>query len=226
MTTLSRLSRYPTLALLLGLSMLQTACSTEPPPAVEIVSSPGEGFRIVSVAEGLQHPWGMAFLPDDRILVTERPGRLRMIENGRLLPDEISGLPLNIIASGQGGLLDVAIHPDFADNGLVYVSYSGSGDRGMGTEVARGRLEGMSLQDTEVIFSALPKSGGGRHFGSRLLFHPDGHLYISLGDRGDRPHGQDLGTHPGSLIRLLPDGTVPADNPFVGQAGVRPEIYT
>ena len=191
---------------LLGLGLPTAGCSTEPPPEVEIVSSPGDEVRGVPLVGGLAHPWGMAFLPDGRILVTERPGRLRMVENGQLLPDEISGLPLTILASGQGGLLDVAIHPDFTENGLVYISYAGSGSGGIGTEVARGRLDGMTLRDTEVIFQALPKSGGGRHFGSRLLFSPDGHLFVSLGDRGHRPNGQDRGTHAGSLIRLLPDG--------------------
>jgi glucose/arabinose dehydrogenase len=124
-------------------------------------------------------------------------------------------------------LLDVALHPGFDVNRLVYFSYAGSGNGGWGTEVARGRLEGMALQDVEVIFRALPKSrGGGRHFGSRLLFAPDGTLYVTLGERGSRDRAQDLGDHAGSVIRLTDDGGVPKDNPFVTVPGARPEIFT
>jgi glucose/arabinose dehydrogenase len=122
--------------------------------------------------------------------------------------------------------MDVALHPRFTDNGLVYLSYAADLPGGRGTHVARGRLQGHHLRDVEVIFRAQPGFGGGRHFGSRLLFDPDGYLFITLGDRGNRPNGQDLGNHPGSIIRLHDDGSVPDDNPFVGRAGVRPEIYT
>jgi len=121
-------------------------------------------------------------------------------------------------------LPDVALHPDFADNRWVYLSYAASGPGGYGTEVARGRLRGDRLEDLEVIFRALPKESGGRHFGSRLVFDRGGHLYITLGDRGHRPNGQDLGTHTGSIVRVHDDGSVPADNPFTG--GERPEIFT
>lgn len=182
-------------------------------------------FKLVVLVQGLDHPWGLAFLPDGRLLVTERSGQLRLIENGRLHPDPIKGLPA-VSSYGQGGLLDVALHPDFERNRLVYLSYAAAGSGGFGTEVARGRLTGHRLENVEVIFRALPKSGGGRHFGSRLVFADDGLLYISLGDRGDRPNGQDLSTHAGSIIRVHDDGRVPNDNPFVGKSGARPEIYT
>ena len=176
------------------------------------------------VTDGLSHPWGLAFLPDGDILITERRGSLRLVRDGALLPDPVAGLP-PIDQHGQGGLLDVALHPDFSSNRLVYLSYAGRGDDGYSTEVLRGRLEGDSLADVEVIFRATPKTDGKRHFGSRLLFGPDGKLYVSLGDRGDRPSAQDLASHNGSLLRLNPDGSVPADNPFVGRDGAQPEIW-
>ena len=219
-----RLTKGSALSLALGVAI--SACSADSVAPTESISSQQHRFQVDTVVEGLEHPWGLAFMPDGRMLVTERPGRLRIIENDRLLPEVITGLPDNISAQGQGGLLDVALHPEFTENRLLFLSYAGSGSGGAGTEVARGRLDGMALEDVEVIFRALPKSGGGRHFGSRLLFTPQGHIYISLGDRGHRPNGQDLTTHAGSLIRLYPDGTVPKDNPFVGRADALPEIYT
>jgi glucose/arabinose dehydrogenase len=182
-------------------------------------------FKLVVLIEGLDHPWGLAFLADGRMLVTERSGRLRLIDNGRLDPDPIRGLPA-VSSYGQGGLLDVIPHPDFERNRLVYLSYAAAGAGGFGTEVARGRLIEHRLEDVEVIFRALPKFDGGRHFGSRLVFGNDGLLYISLGDRGHRPNGQDLSTHPGSIIRVRDDGSVPEDNPFVAEPGARPEIFT
>ena len=178
------------------------------------------------VSDGLEHPWSVAFLPDGRFLVSERPGRLRIIEaDGRLLAQPVGGLPA-IEANGQGGLLDVVLHPHFTSNRWVYFSYNEAGRGGMGTAVARGRLQGMQLQDTQVLFRMSPKSSGGRHFGSRLVFDRQGYLFVTLGDRGDRPRAQDLGDHAGSVIRLHDDGTIPADNPFVGRKGTRPEIYS
>ncbi len=182
-------------------------------------------FKLVVLVQGLNHPWGLAFLSDGRLLVTERSGQLRVIDNGRLVSDPIQGVPA-VSAYGQGGLLDVALHPDFERNRLVYLSYAAAGAGGFGTEVARGKLAGHRLENVEVIFRALPKFDGGRHFGSRLVFGDDGLLYISLGDRGYRPNGQDLSTHPGSIIRVRDDGSVPEDNPFVGKPGARAEIFT
>ena len=185
-------------------------------------------FEVVTVAQGLEHPWSLAFLPDGTLLVTERPGRLRVINKGQLRPQAVTGLPGNIAAVGQGGLLDVALHPAFASNRLLYFSYAGHGEGGIGTEVARARLSPAAsrLENLEVIFRALPKSRGGRHFGSRLVFGTDGYLYITLGDRGDMWRAQDLNDHAGSVIRLNDDGSVPASNPFVQQAAARPEIFT
>jgi glucose/arabinose dehydrogenase len=183
-------------------------------------------FSVQTIVTNLSHPWGMAFLPDGNILITERNGRLRLVENGKLNPEPVRGLP-EIAVTGQGGLLDVALHPDFENNRWVYLSYAARGEDGYGTEVVRGRLEGMELKDVEKIFAAVPKSmEGGRHFGSRLLFAPDGKLFITLGDRGGQDRAQKLDDHAGSLIRLNDDGTVPEDNPFVKTGNAKPESYT
>ncbi|MET0015415.1 MAG: PQQ-dependent sugar dehydrogenase [Sedimenticola sp.] len=182
-------------------------------------------FRVVPLVKGLEHPWGMAFLPDGRILVTERPGQLRLIDNNRLLPEPVGGLP-EIAARGQGGLLDVALHPDYEDNGWIYLAYSAPGDGGIGTEVGRGRLQDNRLVEWQRLFRLLPKSGTGYHFGSRLVFDRAGYLYITLGDRGERKRAQQLDDHAGSVIRLHDDGRVPVDNPFVKRNDARPEIYS
>ncbi len=181
--------------------------------------------RIVTLAQGLEHPWSMAFLPDGRILVTERSGRLRLVENGRLASQPISGLP-NIISVGQGGLLDVVLHPDYQKTGWIYLSYSAPGPAGMGTEVARARLAGNRLQDLEVIFRLERKSPTAHHFGSRLTFDRAGYLYISIGDRGERPRAQMLHDHAGSIIRIHDDGRIPADNPFTSRSDAKPEIFS
>jgi len=182
--------------------------------------------RYEIVATGLDHPWGMAFLPDGRLLVTERSGTLRLIDpDGRLHPEPIGGLPATR-QYGQGGLLDVALHPDFATNRWVYLSYAAQGTRGWGTAVARGRLHDRTLQDVEVLFRMQPQDDKTRHFGSRLVFDNQGYLFITLGDRGTRNRAQDLNDHAGSVIRLHDDGRIPADNPFVGRDDARPEIYS
>jgi len=196
-----------------------------PGTAGEVEKTESGPVRIHIVARGLEHPWGLAFLPEGRMLVTERPGRLRIVNPDGSVSPPLSGLP-KITTRGQGGLLDVALHPRFEDNGLVYLSYAANGPGGVGTEVARGRLEGNALVATEVIFRAMPKGRGGRHFGSRLVFHPDGSLFVTLGDRGDRPRAQRLDDHAGSVIRIDDKGVVPPNNPFVGRSGVKPEIFS
>jgi glucose/arabinose dehydrogenase len=193
--------------------------------AADVIKTKEHNLRIVKMISGLEHPWGHTFLPDNRILITERPGRLRIVEKGRLNPDPVAGLP-EIVARGQGGLLDVALHPDFATNQLVYFSYSGAGAGGIGTDVARGKLVGNRLEGVEVIFRMDPKSNTGHHFGSRLVFDREGYLYITLGDRGEKQRAQRPDDHAGSVIRLHDDGRVPADNPFVGLKDWRPEKYT
>jgi glucose/arabinose dehydrogenase len=190
-----------------------------------------QDFKVTTVVGKLANPWGMAFLPNGDVLVTERPGQLRLIQNGRLVDEPITGLPA-IREYGQGGLLGIALHPDFATNRLVYLSYAGEENGNFGTEVLRGRLAGMALAESEVIFKAQPKRRGPVHFGSRLVFYPDGTLFISLGDRGASPAegmdhpAQTLDNHLGSLIRINDDGSAPGDNPFVGVAHARPEVYT
>ena len=213
------------------LAVLMLACagaaSATTPGAYTIQPSERHAVRVTILTRGLEHPWSLAFLPDGRMLVTERPGRLRYVEaDGTLDPNPIGGLPAAVAQAGQGGLHDVALHPDFARNRLVYIAYAGSGGGGYGTELARGRLDGHRLADVEVLFRALPKSRGGRHFGGRVAFDGKGHVFLTLGDRGDRPRAQDPGDHAGSVIRLAENGGVPPDNPFVPVAGARPEIFS
>jgi len=182
-------------------------------------------FQVITVASGLGHPWSMAFLPSGDILVTERSGTLRLIRNGVLQDDPVAGLPEISAQQDQGGLLDIALDPDFENNRRLCISYVAKGEGGRGTEIGCGTFRNSRIQDLQVIFRAAPKSKSGRHFGCRLLF-ADGYLYATLGDRGKRPQAQDRGTHPGSVIRLFPDGAIPPDNPFVGRSGYQPEIYT
>lgn len=197
-----------------------------PHAAAETFSSAQHRFRATTFATGLAHPWGLAFLPDGRLLVTERPGRLRLVgADGRVDPRPVDGVPA-VAATGQGGLLDVALHPDFATNGWVYLSYAGPGEGGYGTEVLRGRLDGQALRDVQVLFRMRPKSWTSHHFGARLAFDRAGFLYVTLGDRGDMARAQRLDDHAGSVIRLHDDGRVPADNPFAGTPGALPEKFT
>ncbi len=180
---------------------------------------------VTQVVSGLDHPWSIAFISATDWLVTERSGQLRRIIDGKLLSEPVSGLP-KIEQNGQGGLLDVVPHPEFDSNQWVYLSYSAKGKSGYGTEVLRGKLTDNRLENVEVIFTALPKSRGGRHFGSRLVFDDQGFLFISLGDRGKKESSQQTKKHPGSIIRLNDDGSVPETNPFVKKADVLPEIYS
>ena len=182
------------------------------------------------VASGLDHPWGLALLPDGRWLVTERAGRLRIItaEGGKGEP--ITGLPA-VDARGQGGLFDVAVGPSFADDRMIYWAYAEPRQGGNATSVARGKLsdDGTKVESVQVIFRAQPTYDGDKHFGGALAFAPDGKLFITLGERSDkpmRPQAQDLGSHMGKVIRVNADGTVPGDNPFVNRSGALPEIWS
>ncbi|MDP2241359.1 MAG: PQQ-dependent sugar dehydrogenase [Burkholderiales bacterium] len=191
-----------------------------------VVQSEKQAFRIVSLVEGLDHPWSMAFLPDGRMLVTERPGRLRVVSRDfRLDPRPIAGVP-PVAAVGQGGLFDVVLHPEYAGNGWIYLAYNGPGAGGHGTELMRARLDGHRLVQAQVLFRLEPKTSAGQHFGGRIVFDRKGHVYLTLGDRGDKDRAQRLDDHAGSVIRLHDDGRVPADNPFVKRAGAKPEKFT
>ena len=181
---------------------------------------------VTTVAEGLSSPWGLAFLPDGRMLVTERPGRLRIVERDGRVGATVAGVP-KVDARGQGGLLDVALDPAFATNGRVYLSFSEPGDGGNATAVARGRLDGSRLEDVRVIFRQNDRYAGTNHFGSRLVFDRDGHLFVTLGDRyARRDDAQRLSSHLGKVVRIDTDGRAPADNPFLKTANARPEIWS
>lgn len=220
-----------TLALMTGL--VASPALTQP----QIQRSTHHDYRVVTVAEGLVNPWSMALLPNGDILVTEKPGRLRLIRNGRLLPDPVQGVP-RVHAQGQGGLLDVVLHPNFATNRYVYISFSkplGDSAAGGTTAVGRARFENDRLTGFEEIFVAQTRgqSPGAGHYGSRLAFDRNGFLFVTVGDRMIPPAGeltthpaQDLTNHHGKINRIHDDGRVPTDNPFVGREGARPEIYS
>lgn len=200
-------------------------------------SPPASGFRTVTLVEGLEHPWSLAFLPDGSILITERPGRLRLVRDGKLIDQPIAGVP-SVLALGQGGLMDIALSPTFEQDNLVYLSYSAGTRQSNRTTLARGvlDLQSMRLRDVQVLFEASPSKSGGAHFGSRIVWLPDGTLLLAIGDGGNPPqqidgtpardHGQRMDSHLAKIVRLNPDGSVPKDNPFIGREGVRPEIYT
>jgi len=189
-------------------------------------------YNVVTVADGLENPWSMAFLPGGDMLITERPGRLRIVRDGMLLPDPVAGTP-EVFARGQGGMLDVVPHPDFANNHLIYLSYSKPIDEGATTAVIRGRFENDRLSDVEEVFLAETQIVPRGHYGSRLAFDAEGYLFITVGDR-QVPSTGDLEMHPaqdvsnnhGTINRIHDDGRIPEDNPFVGQAGANPAIWS
>ena len=188
-------------------------------------------FDVVTVAEGFENPWGVAFLPNGKMLVTERPGRLRVVSADGKLSEPVAGLP-PVDARGQGGLLDVALDPNFASNGLIYWTYAEPGDGVNNTAAARGKfVDGATprVDDAKVIYSQRPSIASRQHYGSRLVFARDGMLYITQGERSiteGRMQAQRLDGLIGKIVRIHPDGAVPKDNPFVGREGVRPEIWS
>ena len=186
-------------------------------------SSDKHSFLVELLTKGLEYPWSMEFLSHNQVLVTERPGKLRIIENWQL-SDPIKNLP-KIESIGQGGLLDIALDPNFKNNQIIYLSYSSGNFLGIGTEVIKAKLNDNRLENIKVLFQLKPKSRGGRHFGSRLLTTTN-RIYITLGDRGEPERAQNLNDHAGSLIRINNDGSLPKDNPFIERPDVRPEIYT
>ncbi|MDE0899639.1 MAG: PQQ-dependent sugar dehydrogenase [Longimicrobiales bacterium] len=225
------MSRFATAALTVGL-LVSTANSAVAQDAGEFRRSTYHDFRIVTVAEGLVNPWSMTFLPNGDMLVTERPGRLRIVRDGELMAASVEGLP-EIYVRGQGGLLDVVVHPDFRRNSMLYISYSKPGEEGGSstTAIIRARFENDALHDVEELFVA--NSAGRGHYGSRIIFDGQGHIFFSVGDRqastnADLPThpAQDRSNHHGTINRLMEDGTIPPDNPFIGTAGVEPSIYS
>lgn len=211
-------------------------CSAQPGPITPSGDVPeAKGWHAETVVSGLEHPWGIAWLPDGAALVTERPGRLRVIRDGLLDSNPIPGVP-EVLAYGQGGLLDVALHRRFAENRLVYLTFAEGTRESNRTAVARGRLEEDRLEGVEVIFRNADTKSDGQHFGSRLLWLPDGSLLVSIGDGGNPPisyrgenirnQAQNPGTHFGKVLRLMEDGKPHPGNPFADRPGARPEIWS
>lgn len=191
-----------------------------------VINSEKHAFRVVTLLKGLENPWSVAFLPDGRMLVSERAGRLRLVgQDFRLESKPIAGLP-DVVAWGQGGLFDVVLHPEYAQNGWIYWAYNEPGAGGWGTAIARGKLQGLRMTEVQVLFSMQPKTRSNQHFGGRIVFDKTGMLYLTLGDRGDKERAQKLDDHAGSVIRLQDDGRIPADNPFAKRAGALPEKWT
>jgi len=185
------------------------------------------GYHITTVATGLDHPWSLAFLPAGRVLVTERKGQLRMITaDGKLLPQPIAGVP-KVYNEGQGGLFDVVLHPQFAVNHVLYLTYAAGTDKANGTRVLRARLDGMALNTAREIFRVHPDKATPQHFGGRMAFLPDGSFVLTTGEGfAYREEAQKLGSQLGKTIRLNDDGSVPKDNPYVGKAGADPAVFT
>ena len=181
-------------------------------------------YGVDTIANNLKNPWGIAFLPDGRMLVTDRGGEVLVFENEKLLPETIT-IP-DVFVNGQGGLLDIALHPDYDDNGWIYLSYAKKGQGGGGTVIARTKMEGNKFGELEELFAAQPLSESGVHFGSRIVFDGNGYMFFSSGERGTKENSQTLENHLGKVLRLHDDGRVPADNPFVNTQGAKPEIWS
>ncbi len=195
------------------------------PAAPQEFEQSGTRYRVVPVVAGLANPWSLAFLPNGDMLVTERPGRLRIVRSGALDPQPIAGVP-QVWATGQGGLLEVLPHPRFGENRLLYLTYSKPCAQGATTALFRAQFDGKALVDGRDLFVADNCNTGNPHFGSKLAFGRDGALYMTIGERGDRQRAQNLAIHGGKVLRLTEDGTAHPDNPFAGKAGAKPEIFT
>jgi glucose/arabinose dehydrogenase len=193
--------------------------------AQEALKSAKASYRLVTLSKDLEQPWSLAFLPDGRILITERPGRLRVFANGKLERRSLSGAP-RVYARGQGGLLDICLHPNFAKNRVLYLSHAAEGEGGAATVVTRAELGDGGLRGATPVFDAQTRSSGGLHFGSRIAFDRAGLMYVTTGERYQMRRAQELGDLGGKVVRLKDDGSVPPDNPFVGRPGARPEIFT
>ncbi|WP_164841007.1 PQQ-dependent sugar dehydrogenase [Sinorhizobium meliloti] len=212
-----RAAVFLALAAAVAVARHETATAQDSPRMLDTESGP---VSVEVFAGGVEHPWGAALLPDGDMLVTERPGRLRLVSAEGAVGEPIEGVP-DVFAQGQGGLLDVALDPDFATNRTVYLSFAEEREGGAATSVGRGRLndDATALSDFKIIFRQEPAASGENHFGSRLAFAPDGKLFITLGERFDMQEAQDPANHLGTIVRLNPDGAIPDDNPFVGRVG-------
>jgi aldose sugar dehydrogenase len=226
---------WPTVATSIAMSVVLALPSIAVAQTNKTLQTELHAVRATTVVGGLRNPWGVAFLPDGRMLVTERRGTMRVVEGGRLVAEPVARLP-KVTEFGQGGLMDVVLHPKYAENGWIYWSYNATEGGQHGTEVARGKLGGSrdkpEMKEVQVLFKMAPKSDRGFHFGSRIVFDREGYLFVGFGDRGDSPakgakqRSQLLDDHAGKTIRLFDDGRIPPDNPFVKTAGAKPEIYT
>jgi len=204
-------------------------------PLPQLISAKPEPTIPKTIVRGLEHPWSMAWLPDGSILITERPGRLRIVKNGVLLPQAIAGLP-NIYAQGQGGLMDISLHPQFQQNRLVYLTYAHGDASANRTRLGRAKFDGKSLTNFQVIFEAAPVKAGTQHFGSRIAWLQDGTLLLAIGDGGNPPlklggslireQAQKLNSHLGKVLRLNDDGSAPKNNPFIKKPQAKPEIWS
>jgi glucose/arabinose dehydrogenase len=195
------------------------------PEPGEIVRSEKLNYSVDTVVNGLENPWAMAFLPNGEMLITERSGEIRIVSGGKLLDETIQGVP-EVHAKGQGGLLDIELHPDFRENNVLYISYSNPGDGGANTAVMKAVLQDHTLTQQEVIFQATPNSTKGQHYGSRIVFDDKGLMYVSVGERGTKENAQLLENHSGKVHRLRDDGSIPSDNPFVDEPGAMASIFS
>lgn len=215
---------------LLSVALLSfSSCSkneqAEEPFTGEVIESENQKFGTETITDQLSNPWGIAFLPDGRILITERNGEIRIVKEGKLLEEKVANVP-EVYAQGQGGLMDIKLHPGYATNGWIYLTYAKPGQDGGGTTLARAKLDGNNLTELEELFSAQPFTSSGVHFGSRIVFDGNGYIFFTSGERGTKENAQNLNNHLGKVLRLHDDGRVPTDNPFVNTAGAKPEIWS
>lgn len=218
----------PRISTLCALALLAATVSCQAKPkAGDVISSEETKFKLEMVADGLKNPWALVKLPDGRLLVTERPGQLRIIADGKLLDEPVANVP-EVWARGQGGLMDLELHPDYAQNGWLYISYSDPLEKKAHTRIIRAKLKDNALTEIETVFQAPEDqyTGGGVHFGNRMEFDAENYLYFTIGERGDRDKAQSLKHVQGKTHRIHDDGRIPQDNPFVKEDGAMPSIWS